>query len=71
MGGMAEPIDKIAEATERCFIFAMNNEPAKEAAADFLALLRGGRSWSDSEIDEVHRRVLDRLRRRAVEKDAS
>jgi hypothetical protein len=60
---MGKSADQIAEAAERCFAFAIKNEPAIMAAADFLALLKGGRDWTDSDIEAVRRLVLDKLRR--------
>jgi hypothetical protein len=51
---------KVAGAVEACLAYAVAFDSPALAAADFLALLKLS-YWSDGELTEVHRRVIQRL----------
>lgn len=65
---MAEPADKITYAAELCFAYAIQHPHSSTAVADFLTLLASRDILSASQVYEVHRRVLDRLGRHAIER---
>jgi len=62
---MNEANDKISRAVENCLAYVIKFESSVPALSDYLPLLKLEDGWSDDELAEVHRRVIDSLAKRA------